>query len=162
MELVSLDDERAKQEAFKTLLPLYSLRAAAGRFGVGQAVDQEGWVDAGEVGKLTDKMFVARVVGRSMEPMIYDGDYVVFRSGLTGAMEGKTVLVQYKQTVDSVADAEYTVKRYTSQRTNGQKQSRVVLQPVNAEHEPIVIPPDRLNELRVLAEVVAVLGRQDK
>jgi len=30
-------------EAFKTLLPLYTLKAAAGYFGSGEAVEPEGW-----------------------------------------------------------------------------------------------------------------------
>ncbi len=59
LRLISLDDERVKREAFKTLLPLYSLKAAAGYFGNGEAVEPEGWVEADGVGRLDEQMFVA-------------------------------------------------------------------------------------------------------
>ena len=80
LTLVSLEHVRAKRDAFKTLLPLYTLKAAAGYFGNAQAVEPEGWVEADGVGKLDERMFVCRAVGHSMEPSIRDGDYVVFRA----------------------------------------------------------------------------------
>jgi phage repressor protein C with HTH and peptisase S24 domain len=72
--------ERAKP--FVTHLPVYSLAAAAGRFGHGQAVSEEGWVQVNGR-RLDENMFVARVVGRSMEPMIPDG-----RSRVSGGLGG--------------------------------------------------------------------------
>ena len=37
-------------------------------------------------------MFVCRAVGRSMEPRIHDGDYVVFRAKPAGTRQGRIVL----------------------------------------------------------------------
>jgi hypothetical protein len=74
LRLISVDDGRVKGEAFKTLLPLYSLKAAAGYFGNSKAVEPEAWIEAEGVGALDDQMFVARAMGRSMEPVIHDGD----------------------------------------------------------------------------------------
>jgi hypothetical protein len=84
LRLVALEDERVKREAFKTLLPLYTLKAAAGYFGAGEAVEPEGWIEADGVGRLDEQMFVCRAAGRSMEPVIRDGDYLVFRAKPAG------------------------------------------------------------------------------
>ena len=95
MKLFAFDDERAKQDAFKRVLPLYSLKAAAGYFGQGEAVEPEGWIEAEGLGRLSEQMFVCRAVGRSMEPTIRDGDFLVFRAKPAGSRSGRTVLVQY-------------------------------------------------------------------
>lgn len=68
LKLVPIEDATVRSERFKTLLPLYSLKAAAGYFGNSEAVEPEGWVEASSVGKLDASMFVCRAVGRSMEP----------------------------------------------------------------------------------------------
>jgi len=66
---VSPDDVRVKREAFKTLLPLYSLKAAAGHFGKGEPVEPEAWVEAAGIGALDPQMFLARrQVGRWSPP----------------------------------------------------------------------------------------------
>ena len=93
-----------RQEAVETLiylLPLYSLKAAAGYFGNAEPVEPEGWVEADGAGRLDKRMFVCRAVGRSMEPRIHDGDYVVFRAKPAGTRQGKIVLVQYRGAAES-------------------------------------------------------------
>ena len=61
-------------------------------------------------------MFVARITGRSMEPVIPDGAYGLFRSPVQGTRQGKTVLVQLRDATDPRTGARYTVKRYESER----------------------------------------------
>ena len=73
----------------ETHLPLYSLRAAATQFGEDMEVEAEDWVRAPESLRLTADMFVARVVGRSMEPLIPDGSLCVFRHGVVGSPPGQ-------------------------------------------------------------------------
>ena len=159
--LISLDDERIKREAFKTLLPLYSLKAAAGYFGNGEAVEPEGWVEATGVGRLNEEMFVCQAVGRSMEPRIHDGDYVVFRAQPTGTRQGKIVLVQYRGDADPETGGSYTVKRYSSEKVPSEdedwRHARVVLSPTNPEYEPIIVPPEEGEHVGVLAEMVTIL-----
>src|SRR5262245_56955370 len=43
-KVIPLDAARVKVEKFKTLLPLYSLKAVAGSFGSSQEVEPEGWI----------------------------------------------------------------------------------------------------------------------
>ena len=49
---------------------------------------RRGWVRAPENLRLTEGMFVAHVVGRSMEPMIPDGSAVHFSRAGDGFAEG--------------------------------------------------------------------------
>ena len=58
-------------------VPLYSIRAAAGRFLENAEAEEEGWVEV--PGALRDGMFAIRIAGRSMEPAIPDGALAVFR-----------------------------------------------------------------------------------
>lgn len=161
LKLIPLDAERAKREAFKTLLPLYSLKAAAGYFGNGEAVDPEGWVEADTVGKLDERMFVCRAVGRSMEPTIRDGDYVVFRAKPTGTRQGKIVLAQYRGPADPDTGGAFTVKKYSSEKRGGQegewRHAKVLLSPINPDYEPIAIPESDAQQVEIVAEFVTVL-----
>ena len=161
IKLLSIEDESVKGEAFKTLLPLYSLNAAAGSFGNAEAAEPEGWVDAESVGKLDERMFVCRAVGRSMEPTIRDGDYVVLRANPAGSRQGKIVLVQYRGPADPDTGGAFALKRYSSEKTAGSdgswRHSRILLSPTNPEYQPIVLLAQDAENVRVLAEFVAVL-----
>lgn len=160
LRLISFEDERVRQEAFKTLLPLYSLKAAAGYFGSGEAVEPEGWIEVDGVGKLDDRMFVCRAVGHSMEPTIHNGDYVVFRANPAGTREGKIVLVQYRGPADPDTGGAFTVKRYSSEKEASEgswRHTRVVLSPTNPEYRPVVFGQDDVRHVGVVAEFVTVL-----
>ena len=161
LTLISLEDERVKRQAYKTLLPLYSLKAAAGYFGHADAVEPEGWVEADGVGRLDERMFVCQAVGRSMEPRIHDGDYVVFRTRPSGTRQGKIVLVQYRGEADPDTGGSYTVKRYSSTTVASEdgewRHARIELSPTNPDYEPIVLSSEDSEHVEVIAEVVTVL-----
>jgi phage repressor protein C with HTH and peptisase S24 domain len=157
-----LDDNRVEKEKFKTLLPLYTLKAAAGYFGDGEAVEPEAWIDASSIGRLDDHMFVARAVGHSMEPRIYDGDYCVFRAKPTGTRQGKIVLVQYRGPGDPDTGGAFTVKRYRSEKrgdaTIGWRHGRITLEALNPEYQPIVLLPESEGDVKIVAEYLATLS----
>lgn len=143
---------------YRTHLPLYSCRAAAGRFGDQMRVEEEGWIEAPPGLRLSEDMFVARVVGRSMEPEIPDGSLCIFRAGVAGSRQGKKVLVE------NLAESEeggerYTVKVYRSTkilREDGSwEHERIVMEPLNPEYEPWEIREG--DRCRVIAEFVRVL-----
>ena len=148
--------EEAKVQAFVTHLPLYSLKAAATRFGEDREVESEGWVKAPARLRLTPDMFVARVVGRSMEPRIPDGSLCVFRAGVVGSRQGKLVLVERFGTTET--SARYTIKKYTSKKSHGEEgqweHASVRLEPLNKEFEGFDLVE---GEARVIAEFVKVL-----
>src|SRR5271166_534129 len=78
---------------FRTHLPRYSLKVAAGKFLENEEISEQGWVEAPEGLRLTPDMFVAQIEGHSMEPLIPDGSLCVFRAGVTGSRQGRLVLV---------------------------------------------------------------------
>src|SRR5215469_9497903 len=144
---------------FVTHLPLYSLRAAATKFGEGMKSEQEGWVRAPSDLRLHENMFVARVVGRSMEPLIPDGSLCVFRAGVPGSRQGKRLLIEHFGETDFAS--RYTVKRYSSaKRASSEEEDapleheRIRLEPLNREFSAFDLGPERF---RVIAEFVRVL-----
>lgn len=137
-----------------THLPLYTLRAAAGRFLDNAEVSEEAWLEAPAGLRLTGGMFAAHIQGRSMEPRIPDGSLCVFRSDVAGSRQGKLVLVERLDVAD-----QYTVKRYRSQwreSAEGRRQEWVRLEPLNPEFEAWELDPED-GRFRVLAEFVRVL-----
>jgi type III restriction enzyme len=161
LSLISLDDERVKREAFKTLLPLYSLKAAAGYFGKGEAVEPEAWVAAEGLGRIDDRMFVCRAVGRSMEPTIHDGDYLIMRANPTGTRQGKIVLAQYRGPADPETGGSFTVKQYSSKKeinSDGSwRHTKVTLSPTNPSYAPILLSARDAESAEIIAEFVTVL-----
>ncbi len=145
---------------FVTHLPVYSLAAAAGRFGQGQDVSEEGWVQVNGR-RLDEKMFIARVVGHSMEPKIPDGSYCVFRAKPEGTRQGKIVLVQYRGIEDPETGGQFTVKRYTSDKASGPdgawRHTKITLEPLNPKYQPMQIDPSDAESLTVVAEFLEIL-----
>jgi type III restriction enzyme len=150
--------------AFVTHLPVYTLEAAAGHFGEGHAVEPEGWVDAAAMGKLDEQMFVARVTGRSMEPVMFDGEWAIFRANPTGTRQGKIVLAE-GPIFDPELGGSFTVKKYVSERQldpDGSWRHRVVkLLSTNPEFQPIVVEQpadgDESGGVRIAAEYIGKL-----
>jgi phage repressor protein C with HTH and peptisase S24 domain len=152
--------QRTEVIPFVTHVPLYSLRAAATRFGEDIEVEAQGWVPAPQRLKLNRNMFAARVVGRSMQPLIPDGSLCLFRAGVVGSRQGKRLLIQRMGATDS--SAEFTVKVYTSKKAPaGDDQWRhiaITLQPLNPEFEAMNFgPEDEQKQFRVIAEFMQVL-----
>ncbi|HZT30063.1 MAG TPA: S24 family peptidase [Bryobacteraceae bacterium] len=148
--------EKLPVAPFVTHLPLYSLRAAATRFGEDEPVGEEDWVRAPEHLLLTPNHFVAHVVGRSMEPRIPDGSLNIFRAPVVGSRQNKIVLVELQGVLEETA--RYTVKKYTSRKVfSGEEQwehGSIRLEPLNREFQPLDLEPDRL---RVIAEWICTL-----
>lgn len=145
----------ARPQPFLKHLPRYSLAVAAGKFLDNGEVSEDGWEEAPVGLRLHDNMFVARIVGRSMEPRIPDGSLCVFRSGIAGSRQGKLVLVEY---LGGGTNDRYTVKRYTSvKKTDGSRgNERVRMEALNPEFDDWDLDPEE-DRFRVIAEFVQVL-----
>lgn len=141
-------------------LPIYSLAAAAGKFSEDQEAQPEGWIKVDVGKKLDDKMFVAKVVGWSMEPLIPSGSFCVFSTDVVGSRQGKILLVEHHDITDPDTHSRYTVKRYQSEKRQEEDSwhhYKIILEPINKEYETIIIPEDRASEFKVIAEFVVVL-----
>jgi SOS-response transcriptional repressor LexA len=140
---------------FITHLPLYSLRAAATKFGEGMESEQEGWIRTPRNLRPAEGMFAAHVVGRSMEPLIPDGSLCIFRAPVTGSRRGRYLLIEKFGETDFAS--RYTVKRYARQGgliESADRDQAIRLEPLNPEFEAFELTSD---EFRVIAEFVQVL-----
>jgi SOS-response transcriptional repressor LexA len=149
-------------QRYETHLPRIQLKAAAGSWSEAMTPEQTAaeageWVEILNDGlTLDERMFVAQVVGRSMEPEIPDGSWCIFRYQPAGSRDGRKVLVE------NFGDAanRYTVKRYRSIKTYTEDGAvaarRVRLEPLNPEFSPWELEEGA--DCRILAEFVSVAG----
>jgi len=148
--------EKVAVAPFRTHVPLYSLRAAAGGLGEEMESEAEDWVRAPEGMRLEPGLFVAHVVGRSMEPRIPDGSLNLFRANPVGSRQGKIVLIQRFGVLDETS--RYTVKRYTSTKVDtaeGEwRREQIRLEPLNPEFEAWNVGPQ---DFAVVAEWLRVI-----
>jgi phage repressor protein C with HTH and peptisase S24 domain len=144
-------------ERYTTHLPRYSLAVAAGPFLENRAVEAEGWEEVPAGMRLSQDMFVARIQGRSMEPLIPDGSLCVFRSTVTGSRQGRLVLVE---SLGGGANDRYTVKRYKSEKLQNPdgtwRQERIRLESLNPEFPSWDLDPEE-ERYRIVGEFVRVL-----
>jgi SOS-response transcriptional repressor LexA len=142
---------------FRTHLPKYTLRVAAGKFLENDEVTAEGWVEAPEDLRVTPDLFVARIQGHSMEPLIPDGSLCVFRYGVTGSRQGRLVLVE---DTTSGGVNRYTVKRYVSEKAPSEdgswRHTRIRLESLNPGYPSWDLDPDD-EKYRIVGEFQRVL-----
>ena len=85
--------------------------------------EAEDWVPAPEGMRLSPDLFVAHVVGRSMEPRIPDGSLNLFRLHPAGSRQGKILLIERFGVLDRDARAtpssDTPAARGSSPRTSG-------------------------------------------
>ena len=141
---------------FRTHLPRYSLRVAAGKFLENEEVTEESWIEVPQDLRLVPEMFVAVIEGHSMEPLIPDGALCVFRNGVIGSRQGRLVLVEDAGTS---GHNRYTVKRYKSEKTEqGEewKHSRIHLESLNPDYPSWDLDPEE-EKYRIVGELIRVL-----
>lgn len=140
--------------AFRTHLPLYSVRAAAGQFGGEMEAEPEGWVETPEGLRLAPDMFVAHITGHSMEPQIPDGSLCVFRRNPQGSRTGKWLLIE---NYSEGSTGRYTIKRYKSEKRfteDGWEHTRIVLEPLNPAYDAWELEP---GQFQVIGEFIRVM-----
>lgn len=155
------------KERYVTSVPLVPLKVAAGMFSDPQHVDEDAveWVQLDSRHRLRKGMFVAQVVGKSMEPVIPDGSHCLFRAPVEGSRQGKTVLVQLRDSTDPETGQRYTGKRYESEKTetdDSWRHSKITLKPNNPDFKPIVLTGVDEGQIQVIAEFVEVLEDREE
>ena len=106
------DYERDKNT---TYIPLYTIKAACGKFLYNEDVEILGYVDTEEYA-LPSKgnYFIVQAKGHSMEPRIQDGDYCLFEYG-TSFYEDDIILAEIPDR-DSEYGGSFTIKKYTRKK----------------------------------------------
>jgi uncharacterized protein len=157
--------EREQVRPYKNSVPVLELKVAAGYFSESSAGDPQEveWAELPDVFHVQPGLFIAQVVGESMNKVIPDGSWCLFRANPVGSRNGKIVLVESRGISDAEHGGSYTLKRYRSQKDMGPddtwEHSRIELLPESFESrfKLIVLESARARELRVVAEYVAIL-----
>lgn len=154
------------EERYVTCVPFIPLKAAAGTFSDRQHIEDGDfeWAMVESRHRLRPGMFVAQVVGKSMEPVIPDGAYCLFRAPVGGTRQGKIVLVELRESIDPETGQRFTVKRYDSEKTaedDSWRHEKITLRPFNPDFEPIILIGADESQLEVIAEFIEVLGAED-
>lgn len=146
--------------------PVIDLQFAAGGFSGAQALDDDAndWVALPDWVRPQPGLFVAQVVGESMNRRIPNGSWCLFRANPAGTRAGKVVVVQHRSISDPETGGRYTVKLYASEKVpaddGGWRHERVTLRPDSdrSEFEPIELSTlEGEEEFSVLAEMLMVL-----
>jgi DUF2075 family protein len=161
---------------FKNCVPIYDLKVAAGRFSVEQQVNEVAqgeelqhpedfeWAELPSVFRPQQGLFIAQVVGESMNRRIPNGAWCLFRLSPVGTRQGKVVLVQHREIYDTETGGHFTVKTYESKKEifpdGTWRHSQIVLRPETTApgYHSIVLNPESEGDLNVIAELIAVLG----
>ncbi|MDB5973487.1 MAG: hypothetical protein JWR07_247 [Nevskia sp.] len=153
-------------QPFKNCVPLVDLKLAAGKFSEEQEYDEDSteWVELPPEFRPQQGLFVAQVVGESMNRRIPNGSWCLFRKIRGGTRQGKVVVAQHREISDVETGGHFTVKVYESVKTELNdgtwKHARISLNPdtTASGYEPIVLDEREAEDLRIIAELVAVLG----
>ena len=151
-------------QPFENCVPLYDLKAAASVFSEEQQVEDFEWVKLPEAFRPQKNLFVAQVMGESMNRRIPNGAWCLFKLFPVGTRQGKIVLVQHREIQDTDIGGHFTIKVYESQKKfekdGSWRHTRIMLRPDStySEYEPIILSADQAEDLRVIAELEAVLS----
>jgi uncharacterized protein len=151
-------------QPYKNAVPVYPLKIAAGAFSGAQLgdLDTADWAMPDGV-PIGPEMFIAQVVGESMNKKIPNGSWCLFRAKPGGTRQGKVVLAQHRDIADPDTGGNFTIKVYSSEKRadaeDGWRHERVVLSPrsTDTSFQPIVVDVQTRGDVQVLAELVAVL-----
>lgn len=155
------DDAVDEKKKYLEYLPVFSLKAVATAFGNEESVEHSGWMDVGGNKRIGKDMFIAQVVGKSMEPTIPDGSYCIFKFERGGSRNGLIVLVESRHVSDPEFYQRYTIKRYRSKKEllpdGTWFHKKIILSPDNIDFDDIILENVQEDEFKVIAEFVCIL-----
>ena len=116
--------------------------------------EEIGWTEMPGVA-VKPGMFVARVTGTSMERLIPDGSWCLFRPCPAGSREGRNVLVQFAWLGAGENGGRFAVQKYHSEKTvttDGWRHARIPFPPLNPAFDPIDVEPDGVAGISIIGE----------
>ncbi|MDE2274842.1 MAG: DUF2075 domain-containing protein [Burkholderiales bacterium] len=161
---------KEERDAGMAAAPVVDLRFAAGTFSETQALEDgaDDWVALPDWVRPQPGLFVAQVVGESMNRRIPNGAWCLFRANPAGSRQGKVVVVQHRSIEDPETGGRYTVKIYASEKVpaedGGWRHERITLRPDSdrSVFEPIEIDVhEGEDSFVVIAELLTVLAPLD-
>lgn len=151
---------------YENCVPLLDLEIAAGGFSAFQTANEMDceWVAVDGKPKPEPGMFVAKVVGESMNRRIPNGAWCLFRPAGGGSKGGRIVLAQHRSIHDPEMGGSFTVKVYRSEKVfgadGGWSHNRIELHPdsVDPTYKAIILTPRDSSDVKIIAEYVKTLG----
>lgn len=151
-------------EPYGNALPLVSLKFAAGAFSQSQVFDSDEvvWVEPPDFVRPCEGLFIAQVLGESMNRRIPNGAWCLFRMHPDGTRNGKVVVAQHHSIADAETGGQYTVKVYRSDKVEdpemGWRHARITLSPDSDDpaFRSMVFEGED-SGISVVAELVSVL-----
>jgi transcriptional regulator with XRE-family HTH domain len=141
-------------------VPVLPLEVAAGYLRDPAAVEALAWCELpGRRARPRRGTFVAQVVGDSMQPRIPRDAWCVFGPIADDRLVGRILLVEHRGLVDPDTGSSFGVKRIAAVDTLRPGRRRVT--PLNGRYKPSVIEVSQDEELRPIAEFLAVLRTTD-
>jgi len=149
---------------YMNALPLVTLKFAAGAFSQSQAFESEHviWVEPPDFVRPCEGLFIAQVIGESMNRRIPNGAWCLFRSNPGGTRSGKVVVAQHHSIADEETGGQFTVKVYRSEKARvgeGEwRNRRITLSPDSDDpaFRTLEFNPEDVG-VQVIAELVSVL-----
>ena len=157
--------DRKHVKPFKNAVPVVALKLAAGMFSEVQSFDNDAveWVELPDIYRPQPGMFIAQVIGESMNRRIPNGSWCLFRANPQGTRAGKVVVAEHRSIEDPESGGSYTVKIYSSEKTQfadgNWSHSVVKLSPdsTDPKFKPLVFDPESAGSVNIVAEMIAVL-----
>ena len=147
---------------FENSIPLYDLKVAAGEFGQIQQVEDIKWIHPPSNYRPSKDLFACQIIGDSMNKVIPNGSYCLFRKYSGGSRNGQIVLAEHTDVQDSDFGSCYTVKEYHSKKVSdgGQwKHNAIVLKPLSTDlgYTDLVLENQTTSTFRVIGIFECVL-----
>lgn len=147
------------KERFTRYLPFYSMETALDHFVRRRRTAEDGWIVADTAKKISKSMFVMRIEGRAMEPLISQGSFAVFDSDIKGSHEGAVILAYGRDIHDPDLSSPMTVRRFRvlkAARTDGDY-TEVALEALHADYPRVILNRLEDDAFRIIARFVGLL-----
>ena len=149
-------------EQYVNCIPLYDIKVAAGDFSSLQNNIEPEWIELNKPFKYSKDYFVCQVVGESMNKIIPNNAWCLFKKDLVGSRQGKIVLAHAGNIQDADFGRGYTVKVYESEKVitdENWSHSSIVLKPqsYNTDFQNLILNEDDLNDFKIEGIFIEVL-----
>lgn len=167
-QFIPIYQEKTKQEKLLKILdepnehtvPFYDLEIAAGNFSDLQAVGDSKFIEVRDL-SFSQDYFICKVVGESMNKVIPNGSFCLFKKYTGGSRNGLIILVEGSEIFDSETGAHYTIKEYSSKKVTdeeGWHHEEIILKPLSTKsYEPIVLRDEETINFKVIGLFVKVI-----
>lgn len=159
-----IKSELGPEDQKEEWLPLLPLEAAAGRLQEKEfGLEAESYIHIKNQTLPSNKnaLFVTRIKGDSMEPVVHDGEYALFSKAIAGSKNLEIILVEHHGSGLQDFAGELLIKRYRSEKSEdeeGMKHTKIILESLNPAYPPIIFEGEELTGIRILARYVGKLS----